>query len=259
MAYTLASWTSLNLEAFANADNVADLKRREFVGGGQTFRAQVVVDEDHDDDLQITEHPISGGAVIHDHAFKRPAEVRIRLGWSNGYLADNAAAGMPGDVQHLYEQILMLQSSRMPITIYTGKRQYDNMLIASLRTHTDASMEFSFIADVAFREIVLTSTSAWALSSVSYNQGALASPEANSQTIQLGQIQMLPASVQVNNIPPDNTGLFDPVPGQEGLVPLVPHIAPLDQPANPQQAVFHHLPSRIMGPDRDNFPYAVFR
>ncbi len=45
--------------------------------------AQVTLQEVHNDTLEITDHPIEMGAVISDHAFKRPAELIITCAWSN--------------------------------------------------------------------------------------------------------------------------------------------------------------------------------
>lgn len=46
--------------------------------GGVTF--DVVVEEQHEDTLEITEHPVEHGANISDHAFMKPASVTIRRG-----------------------------------------------------------------------------------------------------------------------------------------------------------------------------------
>lgn len=45
--------------------------------------AQVTIQEVHQDTLEITDHPVEMGAVISDHAFKRPAELIITCAWSN--------------------------------------------------------------------------------------------------------------------------------------------------------------------------------
>lgn len=178
---------------------------RGIVGGnGRDFVAQVTVDEDASDDLIITEHPVEGRATINDHAFKRPAEVRVRIGWSNAFAVYTGYS----DVRQIYEQILLMQASRLPCTIYTGKRAYDNMLLASLRTHTDASLEWSFIADCTFREVILVNTSAWGIGAVEYNQGALASPDTNTQSIRTGLLQLIPKSVPYNTGPDVPSDLF---------------------------------------------------
>jgi hypothetical protein len=44
----------------------------------------VVVSEKHSDTLEITEHPVETGAAISDHAYKRPSEVVMEVGFAGG-------------------------------------------------------------------------------------------------------------------------------------------------------------------------------
>ena len=157
------------------------------------MQAQVVVDEDHEDDLQITEHPVQSGVVVHDHAFKRPATVRCRMGWSNGYAFDFDF----GNVRQVYERILRLQARRIPFTVFTGKRVYENMLVASLRTHTDQKLEYTLMADVVFREIVMVGTAA---GSSAISSAQLGDPESNMWTTQRGPIWLASSNVMVDHL-----------------------------------------------------------
>lgn len=174
---------------------------------GTNIVAQVVVDEDHSDDLIITEHPVEQGALINDHAFKRPAELRVRMGWSNAWAYDHAVY----DVRTIYEQILTLQATRLPFTVWTGKRQYSNMLISSLRTHTDEKMAFSFVAEIEFKEIVLVSTQV-IVGAATYDQGNLADPRSNAETTQRGPAQATHAVVPDNSLPPEESAGFGGAP-----------------------------------------------
>lgn len=56
------------------------IKPKRFIG---PIVAQVTIQEIHNDTLEITDHPVEMGAVISDHAFKRPAELIITAAWSN--------------------------------------------------------------------------------------------------------------------------------------------------------------------------------
>lgn len=47
-------------------------------GGAEILIPQAVMSEDPVDELEITQHPVEQGAVIGDHAFKRPAEITIK-------------------------------------------------------------------------------------------------------------------------------------------------------------------------------------
>lgn len=154
--------------------------------------AQVTVSEDHDDDLIITEHPVQAGAAINDHAFKRPAELRVQIGFSNAYASDYNL----GSVKAIYEQILALQATRLPFRVYTARRIYNNMLVASLRTHTDARLEFSLLADIAFKEVVLVNTSVIAVSPTTLNQQETQWPELNTPQFSTGTLNAVSAIIQ---------------------------------------------------------------
>lgn len=56
------------------------IKPKRFIG---PISAQVTIQEVHNDQLEITDHPVEMGAIISDHAFKRPAELIITAAWSN--------------------------------------------------------------------------------------------------------------------------------------------------------------------------------
>jgi hypothetical protein len=118
---------------------------------GQIF-ADVTVEENHRDEVIITQHPVEGGGVITDHAYKRPAELEIRCGFSN------SSAGYVGYVQEQYRALLGLQLARQPFTVYTGKRRYQNMLTRGLSVVTDPHSENILMASVALQEIVIVST-----------------------------------------------------------------------------------------------------
>lgn len=118
---------------------------------GQIY-ADVTIEENHRDEVIITQHPVEGGGVITDHAFKRPAELEIRCGFSN------SSAGYVGYVQEQYRALLALQNARQPFTVYTGKRRYRNMIIRGLSVGTDGHSENTLMATVALQEVIIVST-----------------------------------------------------------------------------------------------------
>jgi hypothetical protein len=160
--------------------------------------AQVTVDEDHDDELMITEHPVEYGAAITDHAFKRPAEVRVRVGWSEAGGLPNLFSQAVSDVKIVYQRLLDLQGSRNPFTLYTGKRTYRNMLVAAIRVHTDSTFEHSFLADITLREIILVSTQTITASGV--NPNALGNPEKNTPVLEKGGALTVPTQVTATQV-----------------------------------------------------------
>ena len=117
---------------------------------GQIY-ADVTVEEGHRDEVIITQHPVEGGGVITDHAYKRPAELEIKCGFSN------SSAGRVGYVQQQYQALLALQLARKPFNVYTGKRRYQNMLVRGLQVVTDPHSENILLVSVALQEIILVS------------------------------------------------------------------------------------------------------
>jgi hypothetical protein len=117
----------------------------------------VVVEEEHLDELEITENPVEQNAAVTDHSYKRPVEVTIKAGFSNSSLA---AGGDPNYVIEMYEQFLTLQASRQPFSIVTTKRIYSNMLIKRLQTRTDSKWSNATILEIACREVILVYTQA---------------------------------------------------------------------------------------------------
>lgn len=130
----------------------------------------VVVSEKHSDTLEITEHPVekpttdSASGFIADHAYKRPSEVTMECGFAGGgSLLDfvNTSAiglGLGLSPKETYQQLLDLQSSRIPFDVVTGKRTYINMLIRAIEATTDKTSENVLNCTLTLREVILSET-----------------------------------------------------------------------------------------------------
>jgi len=158
------------------------------------IRAMVTVEEDHEDDLVITEHPVEYGAAITDHSYKRPSEVKVRVGWSQSGGFSHHGVSPEIDVRGIYNTLLALQNSRNPFTLVTGKREYINMLVAGIRVHTDARFESSFLADISLKQILLVSTQTLP---ASLNAGALANTQSNTPTSPQAEKQVLTSTMNL--------------------------------------------------------------
>jgi hypothetical protein len=129
----------------------------------------VVISEKHSDALEITEHPVEVGAQVSGHAFKRPSEVTMDLGFAGGgSLIDgidttkmfNIDTGLslgasPADV---YKKLPALQESRVPVDVITGKRSYKNMLIRAIEVATDKTSENVLMCVLTLREVIISET-----------------------------------------------------------------------------------------------------
>lgn len=124
----------------------------------------VVISEKHNDTLEITEHPVEVGAAISDHAYRRPSEVVMQVGFSGGGslldFLDTTSFGLSVGLspKETYQKLLDLQNSRVPFDVVTGKRIYSNMLIRALEVTTDRTSENVLSAVLTLREVIITST-----------------------------------------------------------------------------------------------------
>ena len=148
------------------------------------------IEEHHTDNLEITEHPIQLGSNISDHAFMHPSEITIKMGFSNSPSNSgmiNAALGAaaasfpvvnaigniaeiganvqsaitganPDQVNAIYASLLALQSNRVLVSIFSGRRVYHNMLIRALNVLNDNKSENALFVTVDCRQVIIVNT-----------------------------------------------------------------------------------------------------
>lgn len=113
------------------------------------FEATVTLEEGSQDELEITQHPVQDGAVITDHAYKKPVTLSVNAQYSPAF------TGIP--IDEMYRRLLLLQSNRIPMDVVTGKRVYKNMLIKSLSETTDKQTSQVLNLTFSLQEIIVTS------------------------------------------------------------------------------------------------------
>lgn len=178
------------------------------------FTAMVTIEETHQDDLEITDHPVELGAKITDHAFKLPATVTIKCGWSNSPTSSNiaqslknAVTGTINGVKNLtgnsesavkttYANFLKLQADRTLVDVYTGKRVYKDMIVKSLYTQTTQDTENSLILTVTLRQVIIVSTQQLTLAggSIASEPSNLEDPQKNTTAVNSGQKSLVPGT-----------------------------------------------------------------
>lgn len=155
------------------------------------LQAEVTEREEMRDEMVVTEHPVEVIGAVSDHMYRRPAELHLRVGWSNAGNDD------PDHVINVYQKLLNLKSLRKPMDVYTGKRAYSNMVIQSMVTETDVSSEYALPIDIHFRQVFLVQTQTLSVSSDPSNQ---ASPQDTQPTTDSGT-----ASTGDTSAPSSNT------------------------------------------------------
>lgn len=130
-----------------------------------SITAQVVVEEKHVDEITITDHTVEKGSQLSDHAYKRPEQVTLTIGWSEAISFDplNFPGFTRGSLSDLYQALLTLQASFEPFTLVTGKRTHESMLIQSIAETTNEKTEHLLLLTVVCRQVIIAQTQAFAL------------------------------------------------------------------------------------------------
>jgi hypothetical protein len=180
-----------------NAVGLLSIVPTDNIGG---IEIQATLEEMYSDTLQVTEHPVQAGALISDHAFKRPKEVMLRCGWSNssaqaavGAISGILTGGGPSVADYVggvYSQLVALQESLTPFNVTTTLRTYTNMMFVSLSVLRDASTSQALMVTATLREVIITDTQ----SSVLPPQANQASPQNTAATQNMGPVLPLPAT-----------------------------------------------------------------
>lgn len=141
---------------------------RNIIGGGLTIVADAVIAEHHDDELVMTDQPVEQGSTITDNAYKLPAELELTYAWS---LGSPQNTGMDlSFLKNLYQQLLGFQVNRTLLTVNTGKRVYQNMLVRIISVPTDQYNENSMTVRLLLQEVLLATTQVVPLTSAAVQQ-----------------------------------------------------------------------------------------
>jgi hypothetical protein len=124
----------------------------------QGLFVDVAISEEHEDELEITDHPTEG-SMVSDHAFAKPKELRMVVAWSDSRPQNSSTQGSFGTTtRDIYKKLLDLKDSKQLLSVVTGKRTYSNLLLKSIRVKTDVETEYSLVAELHFREVILVRT-----------------------------------------------------------------------------------------------------
>lgn len=114
-----------------------------------------ILRSEHTSSVQITEHPVETGAAITDHSFVKPAQLVMEVGMTDvakSFIDGQFAGGWSRSVQ-AYKVLLDLQQQRVPFSVLTRLKRYDNMLIETIAVPDDYATRYGLKATVTMREI----------------------------------------------------------------------------------------------------------
>lgn len=170
--------------AYAQSQAVMIVQPRSLNG----FVADAVVEEVGNDRAEITDHPVEQGSPISDNMYSLPAELDLVYAWGISGRANTQAN--PNFLREIYASILALQQQQQVVTIYTGKRAYQNMVLRSIAQTTDAHTENALMLRIGCRQVIIVSTQTFTLPTA---KSQVATPQTSLQTVKTGQQQPQPA------------------------------------------------------------------
>lgn len=106
----------------------------------------VIIEEVHTDEIELTQHPVQQGAAITDHKFKKPMQLKMSV-----------LFGKDTDINDVYKKLLDLQTSDELLTITTGRRTYKNMQIKSLQVTTNKETNSILSVTADLTEVIIVS------------------------------------------------------------------------------------------------------
>lgn len=160
---------------------------RSFGIASNVFSGYVTITENTTDSIEITQQPVQQGANIADHAFKKPVTFSIQIRFQESVLPGLSLTNgftAPQNLATIYQNLLNLQESFVPVTCTTPKRTYANMLISALGVTTDKTTEHVLAVNISFQQII---TVPLVIGTISRNQ--LRNKGSNSPTQSVGQKQ----------------------------------------------------------------------
>jgi hypothetical protein len=126
-----------------------------------------VLQVEHTQEMQVTEHPVQTGANIVDHAFAKPARIVMDIGMSDvmsSYILGQWTGAASKSV-NAYQTLLALEVARTPVTINTRLKKYSNMLLTSIHVKDDNKTKFGLRATLVFQQLFMavlnTQSSEW--------------------------------------------------------------------------------------------------
>ena len=147
-----------------------------------TIQVNVVINENTSDVLTVTKQPVQQGASIADHAYMEPTVFSHTI-----YFSANLNLSLP----KLYQQLLTLQSSRVPFNIVTPKRTYTSMLLTNLSQQTDGKTENCLAITASYQQIIVVP-----IATIAVSRANQKNPANTSATVPSGKKSVAASLVQ---------------------------------------------------------------
>lgn len=113
------------------------------------LRLDATLQELHERNSRITDHPIEGGSMVQDHIVRQPRKLTIE-----GYITDTPLRGGSVGVTTAYDILDLTWRTGLPFTVISGLRVYPLMAFEQLSMPKVRASEMRFTA--VLKEITIT-------------------------------------------------------------------------------------------------------
>ena len=142
-----------------------------FPNGSMTLDASV--EEAHEVTATITKHPIEFGANISDHMIVEPRSFILKGRISNAPLrtySGDVLTGATNRAAQAWYELQSLMFEKASVTIDAGLKQYENLVLESLRSAQDWKTSGVLDFEAVFREIFIVGVPSFAIETAETTQ-----------------------------------------------------------------------------------------
>lgn len=117
----------------------------------EVFVFDAVLSEDHEENAEVSTHPLETGAEVTDHVRVSPISFSI-----SGIVSNTPLDGEPGADRDFaaWDRLRGLKNARRPLRVVTPLRVYDDMVITSISTKRDPDGGQALAASIWLKQIV---------------------------------------------------------------------------------------------------------
>jgi len=126
------------------------------VEGVVELEADLTISESHQRGADVTTHPVESGATISDHVILQPERLSLE-----GFVTDTPAAvfaANQGRTQDAFDTLEELWREGDTVTIVTGRKTYENMVIVDLQLPRERPTSMNFSMELQHITVVETET-----------------------------------------------------------------------------------------------------
>jgi len=137
--------------------------QRFWILGGLTpdFAFDAVLSEEHSQAATITTDPVETGFALSDHIYHEPDRLTVEIAVSDYALhpsTDDPFASSTSRSMKAFDLISKVKRAGEPISVVTGLKLYDNMMILNISCRQDAATASALIARVEFEQVTIANT-----------------------------------------------------------------------------------------------------